>query len=49
MRNFRGIHLKVFNDSAEYGITEHKAGEYEVDHLIPLSIGGSSKVSHSCC
>ena len=25
---------------AEYGITEHKAGEYEVDHLIPLSIGG---------
>jgi hypothetical protein len=24
---------------AEYGITEHKAGEYEVDHLIPLSMG----------
>ena len=26
---------------AEYGITEHQSGEYEVDHLIPLSIGGS--------
>jgi hypothetical protein len=24
---------------AEYGITEHQPGEYEVDHLIPLSIG----------
>ena len=27
---------------AEYGITEHKPGDYEVDHLIPLSLGGSN-------
>jgi hypothetical protein len=26
----------------EYGITEHKPGDYEVDHLIPLSLGGSN-------
>ena len=25
---------------AEYGITSHQPGEYEVDHLIPLGIGG---------
>ena len=29
---------------AEYGITEHQPGEYEVDHLIPLSIGGSNSL-----
>ena len=27
---------------AEYGITEYKPGAYEVDHLIPLSLGGST-------
>ena len=27
---------------AEYGITSHQPGEYEVDHLIPLGIGGSN-------
>src|SRR6516165_5369531 len=26
---------------AEYGITGYKTGDYEVDHLIPLSLGGS--------
>ena len=26
---------------AEYGITQYKTGDYEVDHLIPLSLGGS--------
>jgi hypothetical protein len=29
---------------AEYGITEHKPGDYEVDHLIPLSLGGSNSI-----
>ena len=27
---------------AAYGITSHQPGEYEVDHLIPLGVGGSN-------
>ncbi len=27
---------------AEYGITHHQPGEYEVDHLISLELGGSN-------
>jgi hypothetical protein len=29
---------------AEYGITEYKTGDYEVDHLIPPSLGGSNSI-----
>src|ERR1700751_6463029 len=29
---------------AEYGITQYKTGGYEVDHLIPLSLGGSISI-----
>jgi hypothetical protein len=29
---------------AEYGITEYKTGDYEVDHLVPLSLGGSNSI-----
>jgi hypothetical protein len=29
---------------AEYGITEREPGDYEVDHLIPLSLGGSNSI-----
>jgi len=29
---------------AEYGITQYKIGDYEVDHLIPLSLGGSNSI-----
>src|SRR5215469_17278159 len=29
---------------AEYGITEYKTGDYEVYHLIPLSLGGSNSI-----
>jgi hypothetical protein len=29
---------------AEYGITHYKTGDYEVDHLIPLSLGGSNSI-----
>jgi hypothetical protein len=29
---------------AEYGITEYKTGDYEVNHLIPLSLGGSNSI-----
>ncbi len=28
----------------EYGITSHKPGQYEVDHLISLELGGSKSV-----
>jgi hypothetical protein len=27
-----------------YGITKHKAGEFEVDHLISLELGGSNSI-----
>lgn len=29
---------------AEYGITHHAPGAYEVDHLIPLELGGSNSI-----
>src|ERR1700751_4646950 len=29
---------------AEYKITEYNTGDYEVDHLIPLSLGGSNSI-----
>ena len=28
---------------AEYGILVHRPGEYEIDHLIPLELGGSNR------
>lgn len=31
---------------AEYGIASHLTGEYEVDHLIPLEVGGSNDISN---
>ncbi len=31
---------------AEYHITHHAPGEYEVDHLIPLEIGGSNDIKN---
>jgi hypothetical protein len=34
---------------AEYGITEYKTGDYEVDHLIPLSLGGSNSIRKLVC
>ncbi len=31
---------------SEYGITHHTAGEYEVDHLVSLELGGSNDISN---
>lgn len=31
---------------AEYGIISHKTGEYEVDHLISLELGGSNDIAN---
>lgn len=31
---------------AEYGIASHTAGQYEVDHLVSLELGGSNDVSN---
>ena len=31
---------------AEYGIASHKPGQYEVDHLISLELGGSNSVKN---
>jgi len=28
----------------EYGVTSHGSGDYEVDHLIPLELGGSNSM-----
>lgn len=31
---------------AEYGIATHYSGEYEVDHLVSLELGGSNDISN---
>jgi hypothetical protein len=31
---------------AEYGITSHAAGQYEVDHLVSLELGGSNDIAN---
>ena len=31
---------------AEYGVTSHTTGQYEVDHFIPLELGGSNDISN---
>lgn len=33
-------------DYAEYGITSHATGQYEVDHLISLELGGSNDIAN---
>lgn len=35
--------IQVYN---EYGIKHHTAGEYEVDHLISLELGGSNDIAN---
>jgi hypothetical protein len=31
---------------AEYGIASHTTGQYEVDHLIPLELGGANTIAN---
>ena len=31
---------------AAYGITDHPTGAYEVDHFIPLELGGSNDIAN---
>jgi hypothetical protein len=31
---------------AEYGITRHASGQYEVDHFVSLELGGSNDISN---
>ncbi len=31
---------------AEYGFTSHTTGQYEVDHLVPLELGGSNDIAN---
>ncbi len=31
---------------AEYGISHHSPGQYEVDHLVPLELGGSNDIAN---
>jgi hypothetical protein len=31
---------------AEYGINHHYSGQYEVDHLVPLELGGSNDIAN---
>ena len=33
-------------DYAEYGITSHTPGQYEVDHLVSLELGGSNDIAN---
>jgi hypothetical protein len=33
---------------AEYSISHHQPGEYEIDHLISFKVGGSNQISNLC-
>ena len=44
-RTVRNVSQSVKNRVfAEYGVISHNAKTYEVDHLIPLEIGGSNDI-----
>jgi hypothetical protein len=39
----QSVKAKVY---AEYGIASHEPGQYEVDHLISLELGGSNSIAN---
>lgn len=46
-RTVRDVPQSVKNRAyAEYGIKSHIAGQYEVDHLVSLELGGSNDISN---
>lgn len=46
-KSVRNVPVSVKNQAyAEYGITHHQTGEYEVDHLISLELGGSNDLAN---
>src|SRR5579884_3256426 len=46
-RSVRNVPTSVKNQVyAEYGIYHHSTGEYEVDHLVSLELGGSNDISN---
>jgi len=46
-QSVRNVPQSVKNKAyAEYGITSHYAGQYEVDHLVSLELGGSNDISN---
>ncbi|GHO85355.1 HNH endonuclease signature motif containing protein [Dictyobacter formicarum] len=46
-KSVRNVPVSVKNQVyAEYGITHHSTGQYEVDHLISLELGGSNDIAN---
>jgi uncharacterized protein YceK len=46
-RTVRNVPTSEKNQAyAEYGITHHSTGQYEVDHLVSLELGGSNDISN---
>ncbi|MDQ2888444.1 MAG: HNH endonuclease [Chloroflexota bacterium] len=46
-RTVRNVPTSVKDQAyAEYGITHHSTGQYEVDHLVSLELGGSNDIAN---
>ncbi len=46
-RSVRNVPTSVKDQAyASYGITHHTTGEFEVDHLVSLELGGSNDISN---
>jgi hypothetical protein len=45
--NVRSVSTKTKSQVyAEYGVRTRKTGEYEVDHIIPLELGGTNDIEN---